>query len=145
MPLHLTGNNAPVTEEAEVEPTEVRGQIPPDLAGMFVRNGPNPRSGWSPHYFAGDGMVHAVALSGGRARWYRNRYVRTPLYSNPGRSRGRTSPSTPRPRRPTIGSPPPTPTCLPMRVGSLPSRRAVSPISSPRISTPWGASPSTVR
>lgn len=27
--------------------------------------------------FTGDSMVHAIALSGGRARWYRNRYVRT--------------------------------------------------------------------
>ncbi|MBF6245637.1 carotenoid oxygenase family protein [Nocardia elegans] len=86
-PLHLAGNNAPVTEEVSVEPTAVTGQIPPELHGMFVRNGPNPRTGWSPHYFAGDGMVHAVALAGGRARWYRNRYVRTPLYGNPGRSR----------------------------------------------------------
>ncbi|WP_019928218.1 carotenoid oxygenase family protein [Nocardia sp. BMG111209] len=86
-PLHLAGNNAPVTAEVTVAPTEVVGQIPPELAGMFVRNGPNPRTGRSPHYFAGDGMVHTVALSGGRARWYRNRYVRTPLYDNPGRSR----------------------------------------------------------
>lgn len=87
IPLHLTGNNAPVAEEVTVEPAGVTGQIPPELAGVFVRNGPNPRTGWSPHYFAGDGMVHAVALSGGSARWYRNRYVRTPLYANPGRSR----------------------------------------------------------
>ncbi|MGY2009563.1 carotenoid oxygenase family protein [Nocardia gipuzkoensis] len=87
VPLHLAGNNAPVTEEFTVEPTEVIGEIPADLNGVFVRNGPNPRTGWSPHYFAGDGMVHAVALADGRARWYRNRYVRTPLYDNPGRSR----------------------------------------------------------
>ncbi|WP_067472807.1 carotenoid oxygenase family protein [Nocardia amamiensis] len=86
-PLHLAGNNAPVTEEVTVEPTWMAGQIPSELEGIFVRNGPNPRTGWSPHYFAGDGMVHAVALSGGSARWYRNRYVRTPLYANPGRSR----------------------------------------------------------
>ncbi len=86
-PLHLAGNNAPVAEEVSVEPTDVTGRIPPELEGVFVRNGPNPRTGWSPHYFAGDGMVHAIALSGGSARWYRNRYVRTPLYANPGRSR----------------------------------------------------------
>ncbi|WP_157253778.1 carotenoid oxygenase family protein [Nonomuraea typhae] len=87
MSLHLTGNNAPVTEEVTLEPAEVAGAIPEDLHGVYLRNGPNPRTGWSPHYFAGDGMVHAVALEGGRARWYRNRYVRTPLYEHPGRSR----------------------------------------------------------
>ncbi|MFI6503837.1 carotenoid oxygenase family protein [Nonomuraea typhae] len=87
MSLHLMGNNAPVTEEVTLEPAEVAGAIPAELHGVYLRNGPNPRTGWSPHYFAGDGMVHAVALEGGRARWYRNRYVRTPLYEHPGQSR----------------------------------------------------------
>ncbi|RAY14079.1 dioxygenase [Actinomadura craniellae] len=87
VPLHLAGNNAPVTEEVTLEPAEVVGAVPEELNGVYLRNGPNPRTGWSPHYFAGDGMVHAVALKGGRARWYRNRYVRTPLYEHPGRSR----------------------------------------------------------
>ncbi|MFB4280771.1 carotenoid oxygenase family protein [Nonomuraea sp. MTCD27] len=86
-PLHLAGNNAPVTEEVTVEPSEVIGSVPEELHGTYLRNGPNPRTGWSPHYFAGDGMVHAVVLDGGRARWYRNRYVRTPLYEHPGESR----------------------------------------------------------
>ncbi|KAF0846691.1 carotenoid oxygenase family protein [Nocardia caishijiensis] len=86
-PLHLIGNNSPVTEEVTVEPTAVTGQIPRDLDGVFVRNGPNPRTGTSTHYFAGDGMVHAVSLADGRATWYRNRYVRTPLSENPGKSR----------------------------------------------------------
>ncbi|TQM25389.1 carotenoid oxygenase family protein [Nocardia bhagyanarayanae] len=86
-PLHLSGNNAPITEEVTVEPAMVIGAIPEDLNGVYLRNGPNPRTGWSPHYFSGDGMVHAVALRGGRARWYRNRYVRTPLFAHPGQSR----------------------------------------------------------
>ncbi|MFI6536410.1 carotenoid oxygenase family protein [Nonomuraea sp. NPDC050547] len=86
-PLHLSGNNAPVVEEVTLEPAEVAGAVPEELNGVYLRNGPNPRTGWSPHYFAGDGMVHAVALSGGRARWYRNRYVRTPLFEHPGESR----------------------------------------------------------
>ncbi|MCG5219618.1 carotenoid oxygenase family protein [Streptosporangium sp. KLBMP 9127] len=84
VPLHLAGNNAPVTEEVTAE---VVGAVPEELTGVYLRNGPNPQTGWSPHYFAGDGMVHAVALDGGRARWYRNRYVRTPMYEHPGRSR----------------------------------------------------------
>jgi len=45
---------------------------------MFVRNGPNPQ--WSPigryHWFDGDGMLHGVRISNGKAS-YRNRYVRT--------------------------------------------------------------------
>ena len=85
--LHLAGNNAPVADETHVVPTEVRGAIPADLAGRFLRNGPNPRTGWSSHLYDGDGMVHAIALDGGTARWYRNRYVRTPLYGHPGASR----------------------------------------------------------
>ncbi|RBQ17886.1 dioxygenase [Spongiactinospora rosea] len=87
VPLYLAGNNAPVAEEVTLEPAKVVGEIPAELSGQFFRNGPNPRTGWSPHSFAGDGMIHTVALEGGRARWYRNRYVRTPLYENPGQSR----------------------------------------------------------
>lgn len=87
VPLHLAGNNAPVADEVTVVPTEVEGSIPGDLAGLFVRNGPNPRTGWSSHLFEGDGMVHGLALAGGTARWYRNRYVRTPLYQHPGVAR----------------------------------------------------------
>lgn len=44
---------------------------------LYLRNGANPKSGWSPHWFAGDGMVHGVRLSEGRADWYRNRWVQT--------------------------------------------------------------------
>ncbi len=57
----------------------VVGELPADLAGTFVRNGPNPRSGWSPHLYAGDGMMHSVDLPEGR---YRNRWVRTPLFDD---------------------------------------------------------------
>jgi len=42
-----------------------------------VRNGPNPRNGQSPGWFLGDGKLHSVRLSGGQARQYRNRWVRT--------------------------------------------------------------------
>ena len=66
--------------EVEAIDLEVAGALPRDLAGVYVRNGSNPRTGTSPHWFFGDGLVHGVRLEGGRARWYRNRYVRTPLY-----------------------------------------------------------------
>jgi carotenoid cleavage dioxygenase-like enzyme len=32
-------------------------------------------------------MVHGVELNGGKANWYRNRYVRTPMHANPGTER----------------------------------------------------------
>jgi len=77
LPFHLQGNYAPVTEEVTATDLPVEGTIPPELAGAYYRNGPNPRSGESPHWFLGDGMVHGVHLEGGAARWYRNRYVQT--------------------------------------------------------------------
>lgn len=87
VPLHLAGNNAPIADEVTCEPSEVIGAIPEELSGQYFRNGPNPRTGWSPHFFGGDGMIHTIALSGGEAAWYRNRYVRTPMYEHPGESR----------------------------------------------------------
>ena len=41
-----------------------------------MRNGPNPRGGTSPAWFAGEGMLHAVRFEGGSARWYRNRWMK---------------------------------------------------------------------
>ena len=76
-PFHLRGNFAPVADEATLPELRVEGALPPELNGLYVRTGPNPRSGSSPHWFLGDGMVHGVRLEGGRARGYRNRYVRT--------------------------------------------------------------------
>ncbi|KAB8318808.1 9-cis-epoxycarotenoid dioxygenase [Tolypothrix campylonemoides VB511288] len=75
---YLDGNFAPVREEITANTLEVIGELPPDLSGMFVRNGPNPQ--WTPigkyHWFDGDGMLHGVRISNGKAT-YRNRYVRT--------------------------------------------------------------------
>lgn len=87
VPLHLAGNNAPIAREVTLEPSTVIGTVPRELFGQYFRNGPNPRTGRSPHYFAGDGMIHTIALADGEATWYRNRYVRTPLYEHPGASR----------------------------------------------------------
>lgn len=81
LPFHLRGNYAPVTEERTLVDLAVEGAIPPALRGVYMRNGPNPRSGSSPHWFVGDGMLHGVRLEGGRARWYRNRYVRTRTFT----------------------------------------------------------------
>lgn len=77
----LDGNFAPVHEEITADELTVIGQLPEDLRGMFVRNGPNPQ--FSPigqyHWFDGDGMLHGVLLSQGKAS-YHNRYVRTKGY-----------------------------------------------------------------
>src|SRR5262245_51660014 len=70
----------PVAAELEVLDLPTRGHIPPELSGVYVRNGSNPQSGSSPNWFFGDGMLHSVRLEGGRAVAYRNRYVRTPRY-----------------------------------------------------------------
>jgi carotenoid cleavage dioxygenase len=75
---YLESNFAPIATEIATDTLEVMGELPPELSGMFVRNGPNPQ--WSPigqyHWFDGDGMLHGVEISNGKAT-YRNRYVKT--------------------------------------------------------------------
>jgi carotenoid cleavage dioxygenase len=74
------GNWAPVREEQTLTDLNVTGQIPDFLDGRYLRNGPNPAAEIDPdlyHVFTGDGMVHGVRISGGKAEWYRNRWVRT--------------------------------------------------------------------
>lgn len=83
IPFHLKGNFAPVKDELTETDLEVEGALPPDLNGLYVRNGANPVNGKSEHWFMGSGMVHGVRLEKGRATWYRNRYVRTPLLDEP--------------------------------------------------------------
>lgn len=79
-PWWMQGNFAPIETEASFTSLTVRGALPPELNGLYVRNGSNPASGDSPHWFFGDGMVHGVRLDGGRATMYHNRFVDTPLY-----------------------------------------------------------------
>ena len=74
------GNYPPVSEEVTLTDLKVEGAIPPELNGLYVRNGPNEHTGPSNHFFGGDGMLHGVQLEGGKALWYRNRYVDTPVY-----------------------------------------------------------------
>lgn len=77
LPFYLRGNFAPVSEEKTAFDLPIAGAIPPELRGLYLRNGPNPASGDPGHWFAGDGMVHGVRLEGGKAAWFRNRWVRT--------------------------------------------------------------------
>ncbi|MFE8979067.1 carotenoid oxygenase family protein [Streptomyces cyaneofuscatus] len=77
---HLNGRFAPVTEEVDAVDLHVVGELPEGLDGVYLRNGPNPRFtpvGSYLYPIDGDGMLHGVWLSQGRAR-YRNRFVRTP-------------------------------------------------------------------
>ena len=77
--LFLEGNFGPVLEEHDIQDMEVIGTIPADLAGSFLRVGPNPVHIFSVehyHTFDGDGMIHAIEFNGGTAR-YRNRFVQT--------------------------------------------------------------------
>jgi carotenoid cleavage dioxygenase len=85
-PFWLQGDFAPIAEERTVTDLKVTGAIPPELSGRFFRNGSNPRSGVSDHWFLGNGMIHGVEISAGRANWYRNRYVRTTLFEHPERA-----------------------------------------------------------
>ncbi|MEV1179483.1 carotenoid oxygenase family protein, partial [Nonomuraea sp. NPDC049784] len=80
MTTPYTGGFAPVSEEITAFDLEVTGQIPAELNGRYLRNGPNPLGLDDPrasHLFIGEGMVHGVRLRDGRAEWYRNRWVRS--------------------------------------------------------------------
>jgi carotenoid cleavage oxygenase len=71
---------APVSAEVTATDLPVTGHIPEFLDGRYLRNGSNPVAEVDPatyHWFTGDGMVHGVALHGGTAGWYRNRWVRS--------------------------------------------------------------------
>ncbi len=79
--IWLSGNRAPVREEREFASLQVLGELPRELSGMLLRNGPNPQ--FEPkgryHWWDGDGMLHGIALENGRAS-YRNRWVRSKAF-----------------------------------------------------------------
>ena len=75
---YLLGAYAPTFKEVVAEDLEVIGEIPKDINGVYVRNGPNPK--FTPighyHWFDGDGMLHALQIKDGKAT-YRNRWINT--------------------------------------------------------------------
>src|SRR5689334_732628 len=75
----MTGIHTPIDGEKTLSDLEVTGTIPAELDGRYVRIGPNPQYAEAKghHWFTGDGMVHGIKLQGGRAEWYRNRYIRS--------------------------------------------------------------------
>jgi carotenoid cleavage dioxygenase-like enzyme len=76
----LSGIHAPMREELEITDLAVDGTIPAALDGSYMRIGPNPAAAPDPatyHWFTGDGMVHGLRIEGGKALWYRNRWIRS--------------------------------------------------------------------
>ncbi|KAK1439442.1 hypothetical protein QVD17_05260 [Tagetes erecta] len=77
----LSDNWAPVDEISPTECNVMHGTIPQCLSGVYLRNGPSPH--FPPngpyHYFDGDGMVHCIRISHGRATFC-SRYVKTNKY-----------------------------------------------------------------
>jgi carotenoid cleavage dioxygenase len=71
-------NYPPVTAELTAIDVDIEGSLP-SLAGTYLRNGPNRRQAQGDDGFwsDGQGMLHALHIEGGRAR-YSNRWVRTP-------------------------------------------------------------------
>src|SRR5689334_6971678 len=69
---YLQGNFAPVERESTLFERDliVEGELPKDLRGTLLRNGPNPAGdvGDGHHWFVGDAMLHAIELGDGRAR-----------------------------------------------------------------------------
>lgn len=81
---YLEGFYAPVEDERTVEfdAMTVIGEIPADLNGIYVRNGPNVRHApiGNYHRYDGDAMLHAVQFEGGRAT-YRRKWVETDCFA----------------------------------------------------------------
>lgn len=82
-PWFLRGNWAPMLDERTEHNLEIEGSIPPELNGLYLRTGPNPKSNQGAHWFLGDGMLHGIRLSKGKAEWYRNRFLQTPDITEP--------------------------------------------------------------
>ncbi|KAL0438797.1 UNVERIFIED_CONTAM: putative carotenoid cleavage dioxygenase 4, chloroplastic [Sesamum latifolium] len=81
-PKHVLSGNFPPVDELPPTPCEVvQGSLPSCLDGVYLRNGPNPQ--FIPrgpyHLFDGDGMLHMIKISEGKATFY-SRYVKTYKY-----------------------------------------------------------------
>ncbi len=73
--------HAPIFEEKVITDLPVEGEVPRDLNGVYLRNGPNqqvkPIKNY--HWFDGDGMIHAAHFDRGKVT-YRNRWIRTDAF-----------------------------------------------------------------
>lgn len=77
----LSGVFTPQTHEHDLADLTVRGELPADLRGTYVRNGPNPLFPPLGSYtfpLEGDAMLHALHVDDDGRVSYRNRVVSTP-------------------------------------------------------------------
>src|SRR5262249_10101892 len=78
---YVAGNFGPLKSEVTAFDLEVIGHVPEELTGRFFRIGPNPvgdldQTGMARyHWFAGAGMAHGLRLRGGKAEWFRSRFI----------------------------------------------------------------------
>lgn len=78
--LFLTKNFAPQWNEIIQEGKLTFGSLPLSLTGQYLRNGPNPQYdlvGQPYHWFDGDGMLHGLKITEGKAFTYNNKFVQT--------------------------------------------------------------------
>ena len=76
---YLHGVYSPSTVETEADDLRIiSGEIPKDLFGAYLRNGPNPvfKPRFNHHPFDGDGMLYGIYFKDGKAS-YRNRWIQT--------------------------------------------------------------------
>ncbi|WP_417450318.1 carotenoid oxygenase family protein [Kordiimonas sp.] len=75
---YMNGAWTPVHAEYDATDMQVIGDIPTDIAGVYVRNSENPVHDpiGKYHPFDGDAMLHMMRFRDGKAE-YRNRFVRT--------------------------------------------------------------------
>ena len=81
----LSGNWFPVEETSTTE-LKITGELPKELSGLFLRNGPNPKEPINHenyHPFFGDGMIHGIRVEDGKALWYKNKFVTSPFGFGP--------------------------------------------------------------
>jgi carotenoid cleavage dioxygenase-like enzyme len=82
-PFWLQNNFAPLADEPSAMALEIEGSLPPELNGLYVRNGSNAMGADNEHWFVGDGMLHGLRLQAGKALWSRGRYVQTEVLGQP--------------------------------------------------------------
>lgn len=75
---YRTGPWKPNSKEYNAFDLDVEGELPADLAGIYIRNTENPLHDALGRYhpFDGDGMLHSLYIEAGHTE-YRNRYIRT--------------------------------------------------------------------
>lgn len=78
---YLHGLFAPTDREYDADDLEVEGELPKDLYGAYVMNGPSQR--FVPanryHYYDGDALLRAIYFRDGKAS-FRQRYIRTEAF-----------------------------------------------------------------